>query len=475
MIQEKERLCKGIEEKGRMYSDISQKIWEFAELGFHEYQSAKLLQDTLEAEGFQVETGLAGIPTAFKGTFGTGRPVVAILGEFDALPGLSQKPGKSTQEKRENTDCGHGCGHNLLGTGSLAAAVAAKDYLKESKGSGTIVYYGCPGEEKGSGKTFMAREGCFEGLDAVFCWHPWDVNGLFSSSSLADICASFIFHGKASHASASPHLGRSALDAVELMNVGCNFLREHVIPEARIHYAITNAGGNAANVVQDTAAVYYEARAPRLRQSFEIFERICEVARGAAIMTGTSYEMVRGDGFSDYIPNKVLGKVLMENFLEAGAPDFDRDDYALAEKIQSTFSDQILHEAVSAVENQHGEYAASEMEGKVLADVILPINPRKTVMPGSTDVGDVSYQAPTGQILTACKAFGTPGHSWQEVSQSGSSIGNKGMLTAAKVMGMAAIDVFRNPQIAEEAKKEFLPAVKDGYHCPIPDEIKPDL
>ena len=321
----------------------------------------------------------------------------------------------------------------------------------------------------------MAREGCFEGLDAVFCWHPWDVNGLFSSSSLADICATFIFHGKASHASASPHLGRSALDAVELMNVGCNFLREHVIPEARIHYAITNAGGNAANVVQETAAVYYEARAPRLCQSYEIFERISEVARGASIMTGTSFEIVRGDGFSDYIPNKVLGEVLMKNFQEAGAPDFDSEDHELAKNIQNTFSDQIMREAAAAVESQHGENAAAAMEKKVLADVVFPINPLKTLMPGSTDVVDVSYQAPTGQILTACKAFGTPGHSWQEVSQSGSSIGRKGMITAAKVMGMAAVDVFQDPQIIKDAKKEFTAAVKDGYHCPIPDEIKPDI
>ena len=475
MIEEKVRLCKRIEEKEEAYSDISRKIWEYAELGFHEYQSAQLLQNTLEAEGFQVETGLAGIPTAFKGTFGAGRPVVAFLGEFDALPGLSQKPGIDIQEKREGTDCGHGCGHNLLGTGSLAAAVAVKDYLKEREGTGTVIYFGCPGEEKGSGKTFMAREGCFEGLDAVFCWHPWDVNGLFASSSLADICATFIFHGKASHASASPHLGRSALDAVELMNVGCNFLREHVIPEARIHYAITNAGGNAANVVQETAAVYYEARAPRLCQSYEIFERISEVARGASIMTGTSFEIVRGDGFSDYIPNKVLGEVLMKNFQEAGAPDFDSEDHELAKNIQNTFSDQIMREAAAAVESQHGENAAAAMEGKVLADVVFPINPLKTLMPGSTDVGDVSYQAPTGQILTACKAFGTPGHSWQEVSQSGSSIGRKGMITAAKVMGMAAVDVFHDPQIIKDAKKEFTAAVKDGYHCPIPDEIKPDI
>lgn len=475
MIQEKERLCRNIEKREEIYSRISQKIWEYAELGFKEHRSAKLLQETLEREGFQVETGLAGIPTAFKGTFGSGGPVIAILGEFDALPGLSQKPGTDVQEKREDTDCGHGCGHNLLGTGSLAAAVAVREYLDRSGTPGTIIYFGCPGEEKGSGKTFMAREGCFKGLDAVFCWHPWDVNGLFASSSLADICATFIFHGKASHASASPHLGRSALDAVELMNVGCNFLREHVIPEARIHYAITNAGGNAANVVQETAAVYYEARAPRLNQAFEIFERICEVARGAAIMTGTSYEMVRGDGFSDYIPNKVLGKVLMENFQEAGAPAFDHTDHELAEKIRDTFSEQMIQEAAAAVENQHGENAAAAMEGKVLADIVLPVNPLKSTMPGSTDVGDVSYQAPTGQILTACKAFGTPGHSWQEVSQSGSSIGKKGMLTAAKVMGMAAIDVFRNPKIAEDAKKEFDAAVRGGYHCPIPEEIKPDL
>ena len=278
MIEEKVRLCKKIEEKEEAYSDISRKIWEYAELGFHEYQSAKLLQNTLEAEGFQVETGLAGIPTAFKGTFGAGRPVVAFLGEFDALPGLSQKPGIDIQEKREGTDCGHGCGHNLLGTGSLAAAVAVKDYLKEREGTGTVIYFGCPGEEKGSGKTFMAREGCFEGLDAVFCWHPWDVNGLFSSSSLANICASFTFHGKASRLRV--HLGRVP-GCSGTYECGMQFLGEHVIPRNQIHYAMAAlAGGNAAKCGTGDCICLLKPRAPAAVVFLKYLKKDAEVARG---------------------------------------------------------------------------------------------------------------------------------------------------------------------------------------------------
>ena len=255
MIQEKERLCRNIEKREEIYSRISQKIWEYAELGFKEHRSAKLLQETLEREGFQVETGLAGIPTAFKGTFGSGGPVIAILGEFDALPGLSQKPGTDVQEKREDTDCGHGCGHNLLGTAGMAAALAVRHYIEDTGICGSVVYYGCPGEENGAGKALMIEEHFFDEADIMLSWHPHYKSGLFNNS-LANVRVTYTFHGKSAHASLAPHLGRSALDACELMNIGVNYLREHMIPDARVHYAYLNTGGTAPNIIPAEAQVF---------------------------------------------------------------------------------------------------------------------------------------------------------------------------------------------------------------------------
>jgi aminobenzoyl-glutamate utilization protein B len=305
---------------------------------FEEYQSVELLCKILSDEGFSLEKGIGGIPTAFAASFGSGSPVVAILGEYDALAGLSQTNGVAKQEPLVSGQSGHGCGHNLLGAGSLAAVVAVRHYLEANKMPGTIRYYGCPGEEGGSGKTFMAREGVFDGVDIALTWHPMTHNTIFSMSTLANYQVAFKFHGKSSHAGTTPHLGRSALDAVELMNVGVNYLREHIIQEARVHYAVTNSGGASPNVVQAEAEVLYLIRAPKVDQVQGIYERICKIARGAAMMTETECEIVFDKACSNYIPNSVLGKLLLENFKVVGVPRPDESEARFAAEIQSTLT-----------------------------------------------------------------------------------------------------------------------------------------
>ena len=284
MVNEIKKL---VDAKKEAFLHTSDLIWEYAEIGFQEFQSAKALTSVLKAEGFSVEEGVAGIPTAFVASWGEGKPIIGLLGEFDALPALKHgaaDPVEATETVSEN---GHGCGHNLLGAGALGAAIAVKDYMQAHGLKGTIRYYGCPGEEFGSGKMFMARAGLFDDLDAAFTWHGGSYNAITADHSLANLCAYFKFKGRTSHAAASPHLGRSALDACELMNVGCNYLREHILPDERIHYAYTDVGGSAPNVVQDHACIFYYVRSPRLYQVLDLYERVKDVARGAALMTGT--------------------------------------------------------------------------------------------------------------------------------------------------------------------------------------------
>lgn len=474
-MNQKKDVCSLIDQKAGKFRKLSKEIWDLAELGLREFKSAEKQREVLEEEGFLVTNNLAGIPTAFEGRWGSGKPVIAILGEFDALPGLSQKAGSAKQEPLEEGGCGHGCGHNLLGAGSMAAAVAVKDYLQESGMSGTIVYFGCPGEEKGAGKTFMAREGCFNEVDAALCWHPGDANFVMNVTSLADLCTYFRFYGTTSHAAASPHLGRSALDAVELMNVGCNYLREHIIPEARIHYAITNPGNSAPNVVPDFAEVYYESRAPKLSDAFDNLERICDVARGAALMTGTRCEIIRGDGYSDYIPNRIIGGLLQKNLEQVGPPPFSPEEISFAETIRKTLPAHAEENALASIRKQTDAGTAKKLKGQAVAGIVAPFSQNGGVMPGSTDVGDVSYVTPTGQIFISCKALGTPDHSWQQVSQSGSSLGQTGMITAAKVLALTAVELISTPGLVKEARKEFLSEGGGEYHCPIPPEVKPEL
>jgi len=334
------RLSQIIEDKREKLIEVSNQIWEYAETGFEEFKSAKLLCQTLAEEGFEVEQGVANIETAFIGSFGSGKPVIAFLGEFDALTGLSQNGGIAQPNPQQIGGNGHGCGHNLLGTGSLAAAIALRDYMRENNITGTVRYYGCPGEEIGGGKTFMAREGIFNDVDIALSWHPGTTNNIMSVATLACYEVYFKFKGKSAHAAASPHLGRSALDAVELMNIGVNYLREHIIPEARVHYAITNTGGSSPNVVQAEAEVLYFVRAPRVSQTDDIYQRICDIARGAALMTGTEVDIDLASALSNVIPNTTLEQVMYDNFVKLGTPSYTDAELHFAEAIRETLSEE---------------------------------------------------------------------------------------------------------------------------------------
>ena len=449
----RERIFESVERHRQNYEDLSGLIWDYSETGFQEVRSAETIAAALEAEGFAVKRGVAGMETAFIGSFGSGKPVIAVLGEYDALPGLSQEAALPEKREREPGGNGHGCGHNLLGIGALAAAVSAKDYLEAAGVSGTIRYYGCPGEEFGCGKTFMVRAGVFGDVDLAFCWHPSDINAVWQARTLANLSVYFRFQGKASHAAASPHLGRSALDAVELTNVGANYLREHIVPEARLHYAITNPGGRAPNVVQAAAETYYYCRAPRIAQAREIYERLCDVARGAALMTGTKLEIVFAQGLSDYVPNIVLGELLQKCMEEAGGPAFDAVDLELAEKFRATLTEAEKAAILGQLWMTQGPAVLEAIGGSPLDSVVGPLFRGDICLPGSTDVGDVSQVVPTGQIVYAAAALGTQAHSWQNTAQAGSSIGRKGMLAAGRALGLAVAEAFQD-QIGRASCRE---------------------
>ncbi|GAA4714619.1 M20 family metallopeptidase [Brevibacillus fulvus] len=453
-----------IEQKREKFIDVSNRIWEFAETRFEEFRSAELLCQTLEEEGFAVERGAGGIPTAFIGTFGSGAPIIAFLGEFDALSGMSQKKGIAQEIPEIPGGNGHGCGHNLLGTGSLAAAVAVKEYLQKYNLPGTVRYYGCPGEEGGSGKTFMARAGVFDDVDFALSWHPMGYNSVMAVESLANYQVYFKFKGKSAHAAASPHLGRSALDAVELMNIGVNYLREHIIPEARVHYAVTHTGGLSPNVVQAKAEVLYLIRAPHVPQVQEIYERVCDIAKGAALMTGTEVEIVFDKACSELIQNKTLESVMYRNFQQLGVPQFDEQEQALAQEVRATLTPQ--ERASSA--------ALPDGASPDLVDWLQPYTGATIPLNGSTDVGDVSWITPTAQCNTACFVNGSALHSWQWVTIGATSIGHKGMLHAGKVMAATAIDMLKNPEAVLQAKKELQERLgKQAYQCPIPEGVQP--
>ncbi len=419
------------------YQDIAMKIWGFAELGYKEKQSSALLQETLQKEGFHVESGVAGIPTAFVATYGSGQPVIGILAEFDALPGLAQQ---AVAEKKtiDGQSAGHGCGHHLFGTASTAAGIAIKKLIEEKKITGTIKVFGCPAEEGGSGKVYMVRAGLFNGVDAAIHWHPDAENAVTMTSALANSSAKFRFSGLSAHASSAPENGRSALDAVESMNFMVNLMREHVPQETRIHYVITQ-GGKAPNVVPDFAEVYYYVRHPKRDEVKNIFDRVAKAAEAAAMGTGTTmaYEIVGGT--HDLLINKTLALVMQENLEKTGGVDYTAEEKTFAQKIQSSFT-----------------FAYPPVE---TAASILPLKTTINAGGGSTDVGDVSYAVPTVGLRAATWAPGTPMHSWQAVACGGTSIGTKGMMVAAKTMAMTAIDLFTQPAVIEKARAEFKASV----------------
>ena len=452
LAQKTDKITANLDAKKEVYSSIAQQIWGFAEMGYQEEKSAALLQETLSDEGFKVTKGVAGIPTAFFAEYGEGLPVIAILGEYDALPGLSQEA--VAEKKSAGKAAGHACGHHLFGTASTAAAIEVKNWLKANKKKGTIRFYGCPAEEGGSGKVYLVREGLFKDVDIALHWHPSDANDANPGSALANKSAKFRFHGVASHAGMAPEKGRSALDGVEAMNMMVNMMREHIPSDTRIHYVITN-GGKAPNVVPDFAEVYYYVRHGNRKVVVDIFDRVAKAAEGAALGTGTQMDYELIGGTHELLPNMTLQKMMYANLVKVGGVTYTEKE--------KEFGNQIIQSL--GIENGSVDNAAV-------------VQPYKTLDPsfGSTDVGDVSFSVPTAGMGSATWVPGTPAHSWQAVAAGGTDIANKGMMVAAKTIALTAIDLFLNPDQIVKAKTELEEKRgKDFKYTPLLGDRKPAL
>lgn len=469
--------AKTVDESSDIFTRLSDTIWANPELSLLEFKSMETYCKLLDSLGFTVEKGICGVPTAFSGSFGHGRPLIGILGEFDALSGLSQKDGVFVREELTDGGCGHGCGHNLLGAGALAAAYAVKRYLEDTQREGTVIFYGCPGEEGGSGKAFMAREGLFKSLDFALSWHPDDYNGVVSGTNNSCIQKEYKFTGVASHAAQSPHLGRSGLDAVELMNIGVQFLREHMPDCARIHYSITDAGGNSPNVVQPYAQVLYMVRSIDMDDCIELAKRVDNIAKGAALMTDTVMTERFIDSCANLLPNYTLEKQLYDSFVQVGVPKYSDDENAFAKKMQQTF--EIISDALPGVSacssDEQIEFIKkhSENGSKPLNDFLPPMNSTMNFQFGSTDVGDVSRQTPTAQIRVVTFPSRQQCHSWQNVACGKTSFAKKGMLCAAKVLALCAVSLIENPDTITLAQQEFREKLTKPYVSPIPANVKP--
>ena len=454
---DKQASIRYLEERAAEFYALSDRIWDHAEIRFGEKQSARDYAAFLEAEGFTVTVGIAGLKTAFRAEWGSGKPVIGFLGEYDALAGLSQKAGVAVKEALESGGNGHGCGHNLLGVGALMGAVGLKHALETEGKPGTVVFFGCPAEEGGSGKTFMAREGCFDQLDAAFSWHPDTRNMMPPGPVLANDVIRYSFTGKASHAAAAPEAGRSALDALELMNIGVQFLREHMPSTARIHYAITDAGGNSPNIVQPHASALYQIRAPFAPELAQLLERVNNIARGAALMTDTQVDIRFLKGTSNTVLIPALDEVMYNNMCEIPNPVAHAQDLAFANEIAKT---------------QNPELPENAFDLRV-----KPFNKAGNVpIPGSSDTGDVSWVCPVSQCAASTWPVGTAAHTWQAVACGKSDFAHRVMLYAGQVLAATAVDVCDHPEIIAEAWKQLKEKTGNNpYHCPIPPEITPEL
>ncbi len=471
MDEQKRAAVAAVEEKTALICRVADAIWDYAELSLQEEKSAALYCSVLEEEGFTVERGVCSIPTAFAASYGAGRPHIALLAEYDALSGLSQEAGALERRERTAGGSGHGCGHNLLGAGAFAAALGVKAYLEATGAAGTVTLYGCPGEEGGAAKAFMARDGLWRQVDAALTWHPEDANEVITGSTNSCIQTQYHFTGAASHAAGAPERGRSALDAVELMNVGVQFLREHMSDKARVHYAITDAGGRSPNVVQAKASVLYMVRSNHVSEAVELQKRVDDIAAGAALMTGTTVEKQFIDGLADTVTNHTLEALLHRNFSELGVPSHSAEELAYADALAKTYEG---NDALPGIGSRYDEGYAQHVRrlraevGGPMNDFLLPLYTGEAFRPGSTDVGDVSWETPAAQISVAAWPNGCPGHSWQNVSCDATSIGRKAAVHAGKVLCAAAIDLFRDPELLLAARAEFRERTAAGYTCPIP-------
>jgi len=452
-----ERYLNVIENKRDTVLEVADGIWENAETAFREFKSSALLSGALEKEGFLVSRGICGIPTAFTATYGKGHPAMGVLAEFDALSGLSQEAGIAEPcPRKDQPDTGHGCGHNLFAGGSFAAVLAIKAYIEET-GTGSVTLFGCPAEEGGAGKVYLARAGVFKDIDAVVSWHPEKIYMVRTRPALANLGYTYYFKGVSAHAGGSPQLGRSALDALELMNVGCNFLREHMDTTSRIHYAITDTGGTQANVVQSHAAARYTVRAVNLKEVQELHRRVDLVAKGAAMMTETEVTSRFEAGYSSIVLNSVLQRTVNETLHDIPLPVPTEEDIVFARKLQATFT-------MNDEDRAQPPYAEK---------VLDPAPP--AAHGGSTDTADVSWNCPTVQIHIGTWCKGTPGHSWQAVAQGKSHYAHEALLYAGKAVAGTVMRLLENPELIREAKSEHAELTKNGYICPIPADINPPV
>jgi aminobenzoyl-glutamate utilization protein B len=456
------------------YKNVIDKIWETPELGFEEFKSAKVLVNYMNENDFKTQTGIAGMETAFVSEYGCGKPIIAFLAEYDALSGMNQEADNSKyQPITKAEDNGHGCGHNLLGAGACLAAIQYKNYLKNNDLKGTVKLYGCPGEESGSGKAFLARDGFFKDDDIALTWHPATINKVSSGSSLSCIQVYFRFYGVSSHAAGAPHLGRSALDAVELMNVGVNYMREHMESTDRVHYAITNSGGESPNVVQSFAEVRYFIRSTDNFKVQKLYERVCNIAKGASLMTECRQETIFFEGLSNLVPNFKLESVLDDAFKNTKLPEYTleeleylqnfKDSYDISSVLSQSFEEVIDSERlIENIKNHPVNNYYVETKSYEKSDM------------GSTDVGDTSWIIPTAQINTACYSYGAGGHTFQWVAQGKSSTAKKSVQYAADVLTKAAVNLYVDQNLIKEAKIEFDKRTKAGYLCLIPKNAKPE-
>ena len=453
----------------KRFQELADKVWSTPETCYSEQNSMSAHVDELRYHGFSVSKGIANIPTAVIGEYGNGGPIIAFLGEYDALAGLSQKADVFHQDPIKKGANGHGCGHNLLGSASMQAAVALRDWLKDSNLPGVVRYYGCPAEEGGAAKTFMVRDKIFKDVDAAITWHPGCLPGIVKGSSLANCRVDFTFEGRASHAAVSPHLGRSALDAIELMNVGVNYMREHMPDKARIHYALIDGGGISPNVVQAKAQVRYVVRDETTPKMMELLERVKEIAKGAALMTQTKVKTKILAGVSNLVYNETLGNIMQGNLDQLGAPEFSKEDHLYAKKYQDTLTRK-------DIESAYSNAGIDLVEGQVLAETVVAGDVKPVDMGGSTDVADVSWVVPTVSLWGANYAIGTPFHSWQMTAQGKSSIAIKGMTHAAMVMAATGYDLISNKTILDDAWSEHNKTIeKTGYMLPISLSASPPI
>jgi aminobenzoyl-glutamate utilization protein B len=470
IIKAKKVALKWVDSNKSRLAEISDEVWKYAELGYVEFKSAKLLASELESHGFKVERKVAGIPTAFVGTWGKVKPMIGVMGEYDALPGLSQKV-SPIKEPIEEGKPGHGCGHNIHGTSGVGGAIALRYALEETGISGTVKFFGCPAEEMLSGKVWMVREGVFDGVDAVLSHHPGSMNYAKLSSSNANNAVKFHYRGKTSHAAGSPEQGRSALDAIELMNIGVNFLREHIIQDARIHYVIEKGGGQP-NIVPDYAQSWYLIRAPERDQLEIIYDRILKIAQGAALMTETDLEVEFIKGIYNKLPNRTLSQVVTTNMREIGTPKYTIEEMKFAEKVSESVSETSKKTALWKTKRPEWE----KLIDTLMDDSIPDAWDDGEVSHGSTDVSDVSWLAPTMEFSTSTYILGIPGHSWQNVAFSGMSIGHKSLFYASKIIASTAIDLITKEELRKDAWEE-LDKRKSGrvYKSPIPAGLGPPL